>query len=167
MRIFRINEKIEISCEWQKTRQAFRHVAVLLFNGVEQERTKVCYLNRTWESYEYQTVAKRLVEKSTALTDEEKKICNDFLDGDRTDWSQFKAVSMVAKMGDLLCSDQKEKNDWKARMLKAGLESKGLVMPDDWDSLDEDTKQARLDLILKTISGFGENNDKNQDNKGN
>jgi hypothetical protein len=73
MRTFRINEKIEIVCEWQKTRVAFKHIAILLFNGIEQERTKICYQNRTWERYEYESVAKKLVANSKILTDEEKK----------------------------------------------------------------------------------------------
>jgi hypothetical protein len=36
---------------------------------------KVCYLNRTWEQYTYQTVIHRLIEKSEWLTDEEKADC--------------------------------------------------------------------------------------------
>ena len=79
-----------------------------------------------------------------------------FVDGDQTDWSDFKLVSQVAKMGEVLCKDKKEKNDWKARMLKAGLENKGLIMPDDWDNLDEDTKQARLDMVIKNLGVVGE-----------
>jgi hypothetical protein len=59
---------------------------------------------------------------------------------------------MVAKMGELLCDNQKDKNDWKARMLKAGLGNSGLEMPEDWDTLDEDTKQARLDGVIKIMS---------------
>jgi len=37
-------------------------------------------------------------------------------------------------------------------MIKAGLGDKGLIMPEDWDSLDEDTKQARLDGVIKMMS---------------
>lgn len=151
MRTFRINEKIEIVCEWQKTRTAFRHVATLLFNGIEQESTKICYQNRTWERYEYESVARRLVNKSTALTDDEKKICITFLEGDRTDWSEFRTIVGIAKLGNVLCETQKEKNDWKARMLKAGLENKDLIMPDDWETLDENTKTARLDAVIKAL----------------
>lgn len=155
MRSFRINEKIKIVCEWHKTRNAFKHTASLLVDGREVESTKICYLNRTWERFEYQSVAQKLVSDSKFLSEEEKKICKDFLEGDLTDWSGFKSVSMVAKLGDLFCENQKDKNDWKKRMLVAGFENKGLEMPEDWDSLDEDTKQARLDLVIKTMSEVG------------
>lgn len=151
MRTFRITEKIEIVCESERTRYGFRHLATLLIDGIEQEKHKCCYYNRTWERFEFQSVAKGLVSKSKELSEEEKKICNDYLDGDRTDWSDFKAVNMVAKLGDLFCDNQKDKNDWKKRMLVAGLGNKGLEMPDDWDTLDEDTKQARLDGVIKIM----------------
>src|SRR3990167_162423 len=38
--------------------------------------------------------------------------------------SLLNSIAMVAKMGEILCDNQKEKNDWKTRMLKAGLENK-------------------------------------------
>ena len=58
---------------------------------------------------------------------------------------------MVAKMGEVFGKTQKESNDWKARMLKAGLESKGLIMPDNWDSLSEDDKTRRLDAVISEL----------------
>jgi len=57
----------------------------------------------------------------------------------------LKTVAMVAALGSVLCQDQKSANDWKARMLKAGLEGSGLIMPEDWDGLSEDEKERRLD----------------------
>ena len=52
---------------------------------------------------------------------------------------------MVAMFGELLCDNQKEKNDWKKRMLDAtGL----LNFPEDWDDLSEDEKQKRLDKAI-------------------
>jgi len=57
----------------------------------------------------------------------------------------LKSASMVAMFGDLLCDNQKEKNDWKKRMLDAtGL----LDFPEDWDDLSEDEKQKRLDKVI-------------------
>jgi hypothetical protein len=155
MRTFKINEKIEVVCDWQKTRYGFRHLAHLMLDGKEIEYAKVCYYNRTWECYEYQTVMLRLFEKSTALSEEDKKLCKVWANGDHTDWTPFKTVSAIAKMGDILCQGQKEKNDWKARMIKAGLGDKGLIMPEDWDSLDEDTKESRLNMVLEQISKVG------------
>ena len=64
----------------------------------------------------------------------------------------LKTVAMVAQMGEVLADDNiKAKNDWKARMLKAGLENHGLIMPDDWDDLSEVEKQRRLDGAIDAI----------------
>jgi hypothetical protein len=50
-----------------------------------------------------------------------------------------------------MCQDKKEQNDWKARMLKAGLGNAGLQMPEDWESLDEQTKEARLNAVISVL----------------
>lgn len=165
MKVFNINDKISIVCEWKKTRTAFKHEATLMFNGIEQEKTKICYLNRTWESYEYQSVMFQLIRKSNVLTAEEKQLCNEYIKNyrDGSADSLFKMVGLVAKMGDVLCQNQKEKNDWKLRMIKAGLENKGLIMPEDWDTLDEETKQQRLDNIISLCNKPLINNE-NQNN---
>lgn len=63
----------------------------------------------------------------------------------------FKTVGWVAKIGDVLCESQEEKNNWKVRMLKAGLENRGLIFPDNWDSLSEDEKETRLNAIINII----------------
>lgn len=156
MKSFKITDKIEFVCEYKKTRRGFKHEAKLYIDGIEIDKTKVCYLNRTWESYEYQTALIKLIEKTKALNEHEKKICLEYAKKNRTDWSQFKATEMVALMGDLLYKDKKESNEWKTRMLKAGLEKEGLQFPENWDSLDEDTKKARLDLV---INHLGEKNE--------
>lgn len=155
MKSFKINEKIEIVCEWKKTRNGFKHEATLLFNGNEQETAKVCYLNRTWESYEYQTVLKRIVEKSQVLSEEEKALCLNFINKDQTDYSSFNMTANIAKLGEIFCTTQKEKNDWKERMLRAGLENQGLSIPEDWDTLDEETKEKRLNAVIELSSTIG------------
>lgn len=64
----------------------------------------------------------------------------------------LKAVSMVAAFGAILCPDKKSKNDWQARMLKAGLGNRGLSMPDDWETLSEDEKESRLNKALGVLA---------------
>lgn len=64
----------------------------------------------------------------------------------------MKSVAMVAAFGAILCPDKKSKNDWQARMLKAGLGNRGLSMPENWDQLSEDEKEARLNKALAVIS---------------
>ena len=157
MKSFKINEKIEIVCEWKKTRTAFKHEATLLINGRESDRTKICYLNRTWESYEFQSVMNRLIERTQELNKEEKEFCNNWLKEDRTDWSELKTIGMVAKLGEVFGTTQKEKNDWKTRMIKAGLGNKGITIPEDWDTLKENEKERRLNLVINEISNCGKN----------
>ena len=154
MKIFEITPKIKVVCDYAKTRNGFKHIAKLCINGEEVEETKCCYLNRTWERYEYQSVLQKVIDKSKFLSDEEKAVCMEFAKGDHTNWDAFKMTGMIAKMGEVLCTDQKEKNDWKARMIKAGLGNSGLIMPDDWESLGEDEKEKRLDLVINQISAL-------------
>ena len=154
MKTFKINNNLEIACEWKKTKMAFKHEATLLKNGLEVDNTKICYQNRTWESFEFKSVIEKLLAKTNLLTERQK---NNFLDRISEKASQevkscFSSVAIIAKMGDILCPDQKTKNDWKTRMLKAGLENKGLIMPEDWDTLDENEKGKRLDKVIEVIS---------------
>jgi len=64
----------------------------------------------------------------------------------------MKTVSMVCAMGAVLGMDQKGRNDWNARMLKAGLGNRGLTMPENWDQLSEDEKEKRLTAALGAIA---------------
>lgn len=153
MRTFRINEKLEIVCEAKKTRNGFKHKATLLIDGQERETAKVCYLNRTWERYEYQTVMKKLIDKTTSLSEKEIKACKEFVDKDHTDWTPFQTVASVAKMGESFCTNQKDKNDWKVRMLKAGL--LGIDIPEDWNSLNEADKEERLNKVIELCKTKG------------
>lgn len=152
MKIFKITDRIEIVCESERTRYGFRHLATLFVDGHEADKGKCCYYNRTWESYEFQSVLFEVVRKSKTLNEDEKKICKSWIECYRESNPMFKSVAMVAMMGDVLCKDQKEKNDWKARMIKAGLGNSGVQMPEDWDSLDEQTKQERLDKVIACMA---------------
>lgn len=153
MRTFKISEKIEIVCDSKRTRNGFKHEATLLINGQEQNMVKVCYLNRTWERYEYQTVMEKLINKTTMLNQEEIKICKEFIEGDHTDWTPFKTTAAVAKLGELFCDNKKDRNDWKVRMLKAGLQ--GINIPEDWDSLNEEDKEKRLNNVIALCKTTG------------
>ena len=67
MQIFKINETIEIVCQYESTRSGFRHLASFMYNGIEREKAKACYSNRTWEAHEFDSVMLSLagkVEKS-------------------------------------------------------------------------------------------------------
>jgi len=81
---------------------------------------------------------------------EERKTAEDTLTQEGL--AHLKTVATVALLGDIFGSNPKERNDWKARMLKAGLEGRGLIMPDDWDTLSEDEKTRRLDGAIAQLS---------------
>ena len=61
MKLFKLNNQYSITCESKGTRSGFKHEAVLFNNGHEIGRNKICYLNRTWESYEYESVIKKII----------------------------------------------------------------------------------------------------------
>ena len=63
----------------------------------------------------------------------------------------LKSIAMIAKMGEIFGKTTKEKNDWKERMLKAGLENRGLMMPNDWETLNEDEKERRLNGAIAKL----------------
>lgn len=63
MKIFKLDEAYSIVCEWQNTRYGFRHMAILHFKDKEIDRTKICYYNRTWESFEFQSVLEVMITK--------------------------------------------------------------------------------------------------------
>ena len=152
-KIFHVKKGIEIVAHSENTRSGFRHIAVLYVDGDEVERAKVTYQNRTWERYEFESVLKSLLDKTTYLKDKEK---NDFIENankrDREEVSQrFGTIGAVAQMGEVFGKTQKEKNDWKKRMLIAGLPQ--LDIPDDWDTLSEKEKEKRLNKVIAFAKG--------------
>lgn len=72
-RIFKVNENTEIVCDAVGTRYGFRHDARLFVNGYEREKAKVCYYNRTWERFEFESVVRKLIDQTDCLTEAEKE----------------------------------------------------------------------------------------------
>lgn len=76
-------KQYRIRCEWGKTRNGFKHTATLeipfnnngsvfpfndsgFLNAIEYreiDSAKCFYLNRTWESYQFQSVIRKLIRK--------------------------------------------------------------------------------------------------------
>jgi len=73
MKIFKLNNKYSVVCEAGNTRNGFKHTATLMRDGENIDSTKICYLNRTWEAYTYQSVLLQILDKTTMLTDKEKR----------------------------------------------------------------------------------------------
>lgn len=152
---FKINDHIEIMAGYRKMRDGFNHYAVLYVDGVPVDEAKAHYINRTWESYDYQSVMQSLVNKTRDLSPEQKAEAKAYLEKGHADMSDFKMTAMIAKLGDVMTSSKKESNDWKERMIKAGLGDRGLEMPEDWDTLSEETKEARLNAVIKEMGEAG------------
>lgn len=146
---FPIKKGYEIIAHFEKTRNGFRHIAILIKDGQEIDRAKATYLNRTWERYEYESVIKKLLDKTTELTQAEK---NKFLgkteqkDKEELE-AKFGTISMIAKLGEVFAKTQKERVDWKKRMLKAGIPQ--LDIPEDWETLSDKEKESRLDKVIE------------------
>ena len=154
MKTFQINNEAVIVCDWKKTKTAFKHEATLLVNGVERDTTKICYLNRTWEAYEFESVIEKLLDKTQYLNEAERKAFLDKCAGRAHEEvkSMFGAIGAVALMGEIFhAGNPRAINDWKTRMLKAGFGNSGLIMPEDWDSLSENDKEARLNGAIAQL----------------
>ena len=152
---FIINEELTAKCEREDTRSGFRHVGTLYRLGEHVESDKCNYLNRTWESYEFESMLESLAESDeideTERAQFKAKIAGQFRKDDPA-MAQLKSVGMVAALGNMFADkDQSARNDWKERMLKAGLKDNGLIMPDDWDQLDEAEKERRLDGVIDQL----------------
>jgi hypothetical protein len=72
MRNFKLDDVYSIVCESKDTRNGFKHVATLLKNGVSIYDTKIRYLNRTWERFQYESVLLKVVDDFIAQCDRTK-----------------------------------------------------------------------------------------------
>lgn len=152
VRIFRVNDKTEIQAVSESTRNGFRHTAKLYVNGQEVDKSTAHYLNRTWESYEYESVINNLIDKTSYIPKEEKEtVKKKFAEASHQKiQSEFKTIGMVAQLGDVMGGKTlKEKNAWKERMIKAG--NTGIEFPEDWDKISEEEKSKRLDKVIATM----------------
>ena len=141
MKTFKLNKQFTVICERVKTRMAFKHTAVVLDNGSEIHRTKVCYLNRTWESYEFQSVLHQAI-NGTFPVKQAKRFIATVDKRERGQVApQLKMVAAMCALGDLLCSKPEEQNAFKKRILGT---LPGMDFPDDFDALPEEEKARRL-----------------------
>jgi hypothetical protein len=146
MKIFKLSNDYEVVCNWVKTRNGFKHTASLCRNGSSICETKVCYLNRTWESFEYETVLKQVIDKYFNAKEKVKYLKIAQEGGKKENSSMLKTCSMVAAMGELLCDREDDKIDWKKKFLA---KVPGIDFPENFDSLSNEEKQRRLDGAVK------------------
>jgi hypothetical protein len=156
-REFNLGNGIIVKCDYKKTRSGFKHIAELYKDNILLTECKICYLNRTWESYNFQSVLLKAIEKTAEFSKAEKEKYRQMAlspEFSKADLSEFKLIANIARMGEVLTEPQKEKNDWKVRMLKAGLENKGLIMPEDWEILSEAEKEKRLNKAIAELDNL-------------
>lgn len=128
---------VEVSSH--KTRNGFRHEAMLWVDGSPEPRVKINYLSRTWEAFEFQSVIRKAINRSRALTPERREAALSWR-GPRD--SFLSTVGACAAAMGLLCQDQSTANEAKARILRT---IPGVTFPPDWNSLSVDEQQRRLD----------------------
>ena len=63
MKIFNLDKRFSVVCESVGTRNGFKHVATLCSNGMSVYETKICYLNRTWECFEFETILLKVIDE--------------------------------------------------------------------------------------------------------
>jgi hypothetical protein len=148
METFTLNSEYMIKCESKKTRNGFKHVASIYYNGTKIKSKTAQYLNRTWESYEFQSVLHRLIENYFPEPQSSKFIR--VVDNQDKGPSILQLASRVAMMGEFFGTTPKEKNDWKKRMIAT---VPGISFPDDFDQLPEDVKEQRLNEVIKIAKG--------------
>ena len=158
MQVFKITSMLSAVCRSEKTRYGFRHLATLQRNGWQDlASAKCCYHNRTWERYTFESVLRELYNNSQFHLSpyEARKFRTTIKNGGKAEAEKFdkhcNTVKAFAQLGALFNDNTKDKNDWQARILKAGLGHLGLTMPEDWDSLTEKEKSTRLDNVLATL----------------
>jgi hypothetical protein len=61
MRIFNFDKTYNVVCNSQGTRYGFRHLATLHKNGFSIGKAKICYYNRTWERFRYESVLLKII----------------------------------------------------------------------------------------------------------
>jgi hypothetical protein len=151
MKTFKIDKNATIICNSESTRYGFRHLATLMVNGYESGSAKRCYYNRTWESFEFESVIADLLEKTGYLT--ARKTKNYFRrlrdnNGREVD-KKFKRIGAIAKMAAVMQSTEEDKNKATARVLAAAIPE--LSIPEDFNKLPEAEKTKRLAGVINFL----------------
>jgi len=150
-----VNKNIFFRCSYHgRYNQTER--AILVINDNEKASGSYHWVNRPWQSFDFDIAMNKAFQNTKNLSPYYKRLIKKWLKngGKREEKRVNKELGMIgviAKMGDIFCDTQKSKNDWKARMLKAGLSNQGLVMPNNWDSLSEEEKENRLDKVINNL----------------
>jgi len=64
MREFKLTDDYTLTCESLSRRGGFKHEGTLLFKGQQIDFVKICYVNRTWESFEFASVLNSILDRN-------------------------------------------------------------------------------------------------------
>ena len=159
MKTYNFGEGYQVNCRSEKTRYGFRHLCELTQNYNVLAKTKACYYNRTWESYEYQSVIHQAIGIAFGAGGRRKntpdqialiKQYKDEIDARARgiEAKRFDPVKMVCAFGALLTSNPEERANWDKRMLST---IPGIDFPDDFDQLPVEEQQRRLDKAKEVL----------------
>ncbi len=63
MTSIKINNNVFIECEVYSNSKTWGHIARCFYLGQEVAKNKICYYNRTWEAYQFDSVKSGLLAK--------------------------------------------------------------------------------------------------------
>jgi hypothetical protein len=63
MKVINISKDLNLVLETKRTKEGFKHLAILTDNFNEPIKASINYINRTWERFEYESVIIKVLEK--------------------------------------------------------------------------------------------------------
>jgi hypothetical protein len=148
MKEYRLNKVFTVVCESEKTRYGFRHLARLLENGSQVNKTKACYYNRTWESYDFQSVIHAVInahfDQRTA-----KRLCK-AVDKKALGIAskRFQPVKAMVALGNLLGNTAEERAGFNKRIMST---IPGVDFPEGFDQLPAEERERRLTAAAEVL----------------
>jgi ubiquinone/menaquinone biosynthesis C-methylase UbiE len=74
MKVIEIGKRQYLVLESIKTRSGFKHLATLTDNFHEEQKASINYINRTWESFTFESVIKKVMEKAYVSKERQEEI---------------------------------------------------------------------------------------------
>lgn len=142
-KVFELDGTYSITCWVYETRYSWGHYAEIAKNGSVFNETKYTYYNRTWESYQYQSIIHGLINKAR-LPDTYNKIADAIGEGNTS--KELAHLRLVAVTAGILGTPDTQ--------LKTLITATGgaITKPDDWDTLTDTEKKERLDKAIEVLS---------------
>ena len=154
MKIFKVSRQFSVVCNSEKTRYGFRHLASLRDDkGNQIAKAKACYYNRTWESYDFQSVLHAVIDKGFEKKEAAEIKARVDAEARGEVNKKFKSVGLLVALADVFGNTPAEKNSLKKKALGA---IPGIEFPDDFDQLSDEDKQARLDGAAAVLKEKGD-----------